>query len=122
MSRENALAVQVVAAFSAMRGWSMTARCALEMVLEMVAAPSREQLRKRETGQTKRLGKRGAFRRQLSHKKAQNAPRFPYDARSHKVLRNEISACRSSADKARPNRCPLIARTLTPAPLNPVGT
>ena len=61
MSPANALAGQVVAVFSASRGWSTTARCALELVLEKVAAPSREQLRKEGTGQTKRVGKRGAF-------------------------------------------------------------
>lgn len=46
----------------------MSAPYALEMVLEKVAAPSREQLRKTEKGLAKRLGKRGAFRRQLKHK------------------------------------------------------
>ncbi len=61
MSRGNALAGRVVAAFLASRGWNMTARCALEMALAKVVAPSREQLHKGETGQAKRVGKRGAF-------------------------------------------------------------
>ena len=61
MSQGNALAGQVVAAFSVTPESSTTARCALELVLEKVAAPSREQLHKGETGEAKRVGKRGAF-------------------------------------------------------------
>jgi hypothetical protein len=69
----------------------MNGPCAPAKVPAKVVAPEREPLRKRETGQAKQIGKRGAFRRQLSHKKAQNAQK--------RTLRNLGVLCASAVEE-----------------------